>query len=120
MTTGWLCPKCGSGVAPGVERCPCVPQQFTHPAPGSVYPTTWPTYPTTPVPYPTMQPKYTIPHGDTGWGLAAAAWQADASDYRGSSKTEQELRDMTPGQRFAEVFRNDTHKDDAKVPGFKG
>lgn len=23
MTTGWLCPKCGSGVAPSVERCPC-------------------------------------------------------------------------------------------------
>lgn len=24
MTTGWLCPKCGSGVAPSCERCPCV------------------------------------------------------------------------------------------------
>lgn len=23
MTTGWLCPKCGSGVVPSVERCPC-------------------------------------------------------------------------------------------------
>lgn len=24
MTTGWQCPVCGGGVAPGVERCPCV------------------------------------------------------------------------------------------------
>lgn len=23
MTTGWLCPKCGCGVAPTEVRCPC-------------------------------------------------------------------------------------------------
>jgi len=22
--TGWVCPKCGAGVAPLVQRCPCV------------------------------------------------------------------------------------------------
>lgn len=23
MSAGWICPKCGAGVAPSVERCPC-------------------------------------------------------------------------------------------------
>ena len=26
MLVGWKCPVCGSGVAPGVERCPCMHQ----------------------------------------------------------------------------------------------
>ena len=25
MGTGWLCPRCGSGNAPWLIRCPCVP-----------------------------------------------------------------------------------------------
>ena len=24
VATGWICPVCRGGVAPGVERCPCV------------------------------------------------------------------------------------------------
>lgn len=23
MTTGWICPKCGCGCAPSLQRCPC-------------------------------------------------------------------------------------------------
>lgn len=26
---GWLCPRCGAGVAPGVEACPCWRTTYT-------------------------------------------------------------------------------------------
>lgn len=35
--TGWICPVCGGGVAPGVQKCPCLVQP-TMPA--------WPSTPT--------------------------------------------------------------------------
>lgn len=98
MTTGWLCPKCGSGVAPGVERCPCVPQQFTHPSPGSIYPTTWPAYPTTPVSYPTMWP-----------------WTSACGNGTGENPQNEDPKLMY----FSGAY-DDAHKDDAKVPDFKG
>ncbi len=30
MATGWQCPVCGKGVAPGVETCDHETQQFIH------------------------------------------------------------------------------------------
>lgn len=48
--TGWQCPVCGGGVAPAVERCPCVAvgnavsPTLTHPEVVS-FPTLWPDTP---------------------------------------------------------------------------
>ena len=28
---GWICPKCGAGMAPCSSRCPCVPLPFNQP-----------------------------------------------------------------------------------------
>ena len=45
--TGWICPKCGCGASPNVDRCPCV---------GQTLPVSYPPY----IPwYPPMQPYYT-------------------------------------------------------------
>lgn len=67
---GWLCPACGGGVAPGVERCPCVAiaravsVPFVQPTDGTASPppykiTTWP-----PVrPTVTWQPTHVIDYG---------------------------------------------------------
>jgi len=46
--TGWICPKCGCGVNPNVDRCPCV---------GQTLPVSYPPY----IPwYPPMQPYYPV------------------------------------------------------------
>lgn len=29
LQNGWLCPRCGSGNAPGVLQCPCNQPEFT-------------------------------------------------------------------------------------------
>lgn len=28
VAQGWVCPKCGGGVSPSVDRCPCVTHKF--------------------------------------------------------------------------------------------
>lgn len=65
MNEGWKCPVCGSGVAPGVERCPCVQLAEREPVyvPYPIYPSwPYPTYPEPGWPYPWFD---TITTGDT-------------------------------------------------------
>lgn len=40
---GWICPNCGGGIAPDVERCPCKPM---NPYPSPSDPIPWRPFPT--------------------------------------------------------------------------
>ena len=48
MKEGWICPKCGAGVNPDRDSCPCVVAQPVYiPAPPTYVPVPYPS-PTTP------------------------------------------------------------------------
>ena len=51
MREGWICPKCGAGVNPDRDSCPCVVVQPAHVPP---------TYVPVPYPSPTV-PQYPYP-----------------------------------------------------------
>ena len=38
---GWTCPRCGGGVAPGINRCPCVSIPVTSPLKPWHIPVSW-------------------------------------------------------------------------------